>query len=300
MNEDLLAAFDHQGVDPIAQAQAAALLSQQSQIRPPTLQGGAGIAQGRQEYFSPQAPYVNPVTYAEQQQGPSNNQIAQDAFAAARAMQMSGQNAAPSLYEDSSYNQPFIPYAATDRSAVVPRNIVQGQAAKVAQRAGLPREIFQLGQDVRPSPGELARPFWDSAPDTRPLGFEAGGHVYSQPVTMQQLRDDSYAGYVPIHENLHVFEEYLTPEEKQTIYQIMQAFPPPAGGPTEHHPPTTEGIATGLTAYIDNWLGPWNTPGMTGQRPPVPPPAVTNWLRMMVPIVQQRQRSGGIPLGLRP
>lgn len=90
MNYDLLAAFDHQGVDPIAQAQAASLLSQQSQIRPPTFEGGAGIAQGRQEYISPQAPYVNPVNYAEQGGYRSNNQIAQDAFAAAQELQQQG------------------------------------------------------------------------------------------------------------------------------------------------------------------------------------------------------------------
>jgi hypothetical protein len=89
MDYDLLAAFDHPGVDPIAQAQAANLLSQQAQIRPPTLTGGAGIAEGRQEYISPQAPYVNPVNYAEQGGYPSNNQIAMDAFAAAQAAQQS-------------------------------------------------------------------------------------------------------------------------------------------------------------------------------------------------------------------
>ena len=89
MDYDLLSQFDHAGVDPIAQAQAAALLSQQSQIRPPSLPG-AGIAEGREEYISPQAPYANPVNYAQQQQGPSNNQIAMDAFAAAQELQRQG------------------------------------------------------------------------------------------------------------------------------------------------------------------------------------------------------------------
>jgi len=90
MNYDLLAAFDHPGVDPAAQQQAANLLSQQSQIQPPSLAGGAGLAEGRQEYISPQAPYVNPVNYAEAGGYPSNNQIAMDAFAAAQALQQQG------------------------------------------------------------------------------------------------------------------------------------------------------------------------------------------------------------------
>ena len=292
MDYDLLSQFDHTNADPIAQAQAAALLSQQSQIQPPSFQGGAGIAQGRPETitydFNTQtvAPYVNPTNYVA---AGGNNQIAQDAFAAARALQDQGRQEwaqnRPGIYEDSGdWNT-----TPTRQSNVAPRmnpNMQATQASGVAQRAGLPPELFQLWQDYQPTAGNGA------------LAYEAGGNVYLPP---SLPTNQSMNNYIPVHENLHVFEEFLTPDERAHLNFLMQAYPQPAGIPAQHHPSgTSEGVATGLTAYYDNWLGPWSTPGMTGQRPPAPPPAITEWLRMMAPIVRQRAQSGTIPNSLQP
>lgn len=94
MDYDLLAAFDHPGVDPLAQQQAAQLLSPQSQIQPPTFTGGAGMAEGRPQTNVGGGYYAaDPLTSYQQASGPSNTDIAMAAWEAARQQQM--QNATP-------------------------------------------------------------------------------------------------------------------------------------------------------------------------------------------------------------